>query len=361
MRAPRALSRGLAASPNARPASTTGPANDPVFNSIATPIGLFPVPAAPPPPLNTQGPFLFEGDSTAVALRGVSVTGFDAIPSIQNAPSQLQLDDVSLAVLQQLWGVNLVRIPLQAQTILSGNGALAAADMLAALDAMIASLAGAGMYALLAMEPPPSAPGGPISVPPAPGPDITSALQNLATRYAANSGVLYELFATPEPLGADWPQTAQVLIGTIRRQATAAMIFVNTGNGGVESSQLPLRFPTGEPVFNLVYTICVGTGNQLRPAESLLSSLANDFPVCASFWVDDGSRLTPHISDLLGRYGIHWAASNWNAEPPLVADAGTHDFSPTPWGLTTQRAIQYPVKPLFPAFRYATPEKEEAQ
>ena len=38
------------------------------------------------------------------------------------------------------WGVNLVRLPFQAHTILSGNGSVAVGAMLAGLDATVAAI-----------------------------------------------------------------------------------------------------------------------------------------------------------------------------------------------------------------------------
>jgi hypothetical protein len=329
--------------------SSAAPVPDPKFEAVATPIGLYPPPAPPLPALNTQGAFILDPQSTAVALRGVNVTGFDSLAFVQTIAADLQLDDVSLAVLHQLWGLNMVRIPMLAHTVVSGNSALAPTDVLNALDSLVEKLQGAGMYSLLAIE----APAPPAPATPEPDSDTTAALQSLASRFATNPGVLYEIFASSVPLGSDWPQLAQQLIGAVRSRSSAAIVFVNTGNGGIDDAQFPLLFPTGDPVFNIVYTISVGPGIAPIPEEGVLASLAENYPVCATIWTDDPGGLTPYSGDLFGRYGIHWAASNWNSDPCLVANAGAHDFSATSWALTVQRAAAYPIKPFLQPFSYA--------
>ncbi len=277
------------------------------------------------------------------------MTGFDNLAFVQTIAADLQLDDVSLAVLHQLWGLNMVRIPMLAHTVVSGNSALAPTDVLHALDSLVEKLQGAGMYSLLAIE----APAPPAPATPEPDSDTTAALQSLASRFATNPSVLYEIFASSVPLGSDWSQLAQQLIGAVRSRSSAAIVFVNTGNGGIDDAQFPLLFPTGDPVFNIVYTISVGPGIAPIPEEGVLASLAENYPVCATIWTDDPGGLTPYSGDLFGRYGIHWAASNWNSDPRLVANAGAHEFSATSWALTVQRAAAYPIKPFLQPFSYA--------
>jgi hypothetical protein len=333
----------------------TGPAPDPTFTSIATPTGLFPPPVAPLPALQTQGAYIVAPECTAVTLHGVNVAGFDALTSTQTAASDLDLDPTSLAVLTQLWGINVVRVPFLAATINAGNGTLSATDVLTALDTIIAALAEVGMYALLALQ----APSGTTtagSAPPAPDATTIQAWQTLATHItsnpSANSGVLYEIFATSEALDTDWPQNAQVLIGTIRSLSPAALIFVNSGIGSVDPTNVPLRFPTGAPIFNLVYAISVDRNSVPDPDGTLLTSLVQNFPVCVTDWTGDNSPFMSNVADMFGRYGIHWIASSWNVDPLLVGGPAVQDFSPTPWGSTVMRAASYPTKPFLQPFSY---------
>lgn len=322
------------------PPSATVP--DPTFEAVATPVGIYPLPVQQLPALHTESCYILGPECTTVALRGINVTGFDELTSAQTAAADLRLDDVALAVLHKLWGLNLVRIPISAQTIVSGNGSLSPDDMLSALDVLTTRLESAAIYTLIAIQAPPAGP----TAPPEPNENTTAAIQAIASHFATSTSILYEVFATSDPLGSGWTQQAQILIGAIRARNSAAMIFVNTGNGGVAFSDLPLLFPTGEPVFNIVYTISAGAGNEPAPEEGVLAGLAEKYPVCATIWKDDPSGITPYVADVFGRYGIHWTASSWNDSPLLVANAGAHDFSATGWGLIVQRAANYPVRPF---------------
>jgi hypothetical protein len=322
------------------PPSATVP--DPTFEAVATSVGMYPLPVQQLPALHTESSYILGPECTTVALRGINVTGFDGLTSAQTAAADLRLDDVALAVLHKLWGLNLVRIPISPQTIVSGNGSLSPDDMFSALDVLTTRLESAAIYTLIAIQAPPAGP----TASPEPNDNTTAAIQAIASHFATSTSVLYEVFATSDPLGSGWTQQAQILIGAIRAWNSAAMIFVNTGNGGVDFSQLPLLFPTGEPVFNIVYTISAGAGNEPAPEEGVLAGLAEKYPVCATIWKDDPSGITPYVADVFGRYGIHWAASSWNDNPLLVANAGAHDFSATGWGLIVQRAANYPVRPF---------------
>jgi hypothetical protein len=296
------------------------------------------------PRLKTSGNFILNDAGVAIALRGVTVTGLDtAAPmSGQTVPDALGIDENNLALITGTWGLNLVRLPFQAQTLLSGTSALPAGNVLAGLDLAIALITNAGAYVLLALE----APGGAAS--PA-GPDVTASQvwQVLAQRYKDQPGVLYELFAAPGPLAANWLQSAASLLGTIRAQNSAAMIFVNTGNNGTDFTGLPLCFPTGAPIFNVVYTVNISPQNPPGPDGGPMGSFADANPVFASTWSDDAgnpSRLSPYLGDFFGRHSIGFAAANWNADPRLVTDAINHDFTTTAWGLIAGRAATLPVQ-----------------
>jgi hypothetical protein len=278
-------------------------------------------------------------DSVAVGLHGVNVVGLDTLQSTSAARATLGLDDVSLTVLEQLWHFNVVRVPFQAQTILQGNGTLSADDVLNTLTEIVDAAAQAGLYTLLAVE---AVPGVPVQLPDA---TTNQALQTLAGLYASNTAVLYELFATAEPLPSAWIENVPSLIAAIRSQSPSALIFVNGGNGGFDFSQLPLLSPTGEAIFGVVYTISLGGGLQM-PDMTLLGNLADRCPVCATRWASDDDPISGYLADMLGRNGIHWVASDWNADPLLANDVAAHDYSATSWGLLAIRAALYPVRPF---------------
>ena len=300
-----------------------------------------------PPQLATSGNFILNSSKNAVALRGVNVVGIDtAAPAAsETLPDAMSLDQSNLALITGTWGLNLVRLPFQAQTVLAGNGSLSAASILAGLDLAVSLISAAGSYILLAVEAPLGA-----TMPDA---STQEAWQTLAKRYKDQPSVLYEIFASPGALAAGWQQAALSLIGTIRQYDSAAMIFVNTGTNGTDFSALPLTFPTGTPIFNLVYTINASAENTSGKDDAPLATFADNNPVFVSLWSDDAqdpSRLAPYLGDFFARHNIGWAAANWNADPALVTDAASHDLSATGWGLIVGRAATLPVQPYLKPF-----------
>jgi len=297
--------------------------------------------------LATIGNFILDDYQNAVALRGVNVTGLDtAAPAEgQTLPESIGLDEDNLAVITGSWKFNLIRLPFLAQTVLAGNGSLSAANILDGLDQAIALAANSGAYVLLSLQ----AAAGAIL------PDAASqqAWDLLAARYTNQPTVLYEIFASSQQLDASWLQNGLSLIGTIRQHNTGAMIFVNTGTNGSNFTGLPLTFPTGAPIFNLVYTVNVSAESTPGLNEDLVASFADVYPVFASTWSDNAdnpSRVSPYLGDFFGRHNIGWAAASWNADPKLVSDAVNHDFSATGWGLIAGRAATLPVQPYLKPF-----------
>ncbi len=289
--------------------------------------------------LNTSASLLVDENNKPVSLRGVTVRGLDSVAPApgQSFPAALALDTSSLLEMTSGWGVNLVRLPFQAHTILSGNGSVAVGAMLAGLDATVAAITEAGAYVLLALEPPPGS-----GAPPAPDASTTQAWQTLAARYQTEPRVLFEIFASASALPANWLQSASTLATTIRALNSASVIFLGSGRGGADVTGLPLLSPSGDPFSNVVYTIAVSNTSLLDPSDGQLGGLAQSYPVFASMWSDDGTdlwRSSGHAADLFERCGIGWAAANWNAAPLLVADAANDDFTPTGWGVVAQRAL----------------------
>jgi hypothetical protein len=288
--------------------------------------------------LSASTSLLVDENNEPVNLRGVTVRGLDSIAPApgQSFPAALALDDSSLLELNNHWAVNLVRLPFQAKTILSGNGTVTAAAMLTGFDATVAAVTEAGAYVLLAVE----APSGAAT--PAPDASTTQAWQTLAARYQNEPRVLFEVFASPAPLAANWPQSASALVTAIRQQNPTSLIFLGSGHGGADVTGLPLTSSTGDPLPNIVYTIAVSATNFPNPDDGHFRALAESHPVFVSMWSDDGSdfgRMTARVADLFERFGIGWAAANWNADPLLVANAAADDFTPTNWGRIAQRAL----------------------
>ncbi len=300
------------------------------------------------PWLSTRGSFIVDELWNPVYLRGVTFRGLDEVnpQGTQPFPSALSIDERNLSVLTDLWGANLVRIPFQAQTLLSGNGFLSADKILQGLDECVATVTQMGAYVLLALEPS-SGNGSPAT----PDADLFRIWRLLANHYQDEPGVLYEIFASLVPLANNWLETALMLIGTIRLENPASLIFLGSGKGGANVNGLPLRFSTADPVFNIVYTMGVSPQHLPAPEDPQLRALASSYPICVSMWLDGGTdygRSSQMVANLFESYGMGWVASSWNTEPRLVTNATTHDLSSTRWGLIVQRALVQPVKPLLP-------------
>jgi hypothetical protein len=301
--------------------------------------------------LSTAQNTIVDENGNNILLQGVTVVGLDgASPSDQQTLRDvLALDDQSLSLLAELWEINLIRLSFQATTILSGTGALSPDALLAGLDDLISSLADSGLYLLLALEPP-------IVGTATPLPDDATAQcwRLLADRYQDEPSVLYEMYSPAAPLpAASWPDAANRLIGAIRREHPASLIFASGANAAGDVSGLPLRFSTGDPVHDLVYTIRVIPDLSPLRDDPEFQSFARSFPIFASVWSGGGSDLG-RSSDVavstFNRLGIGWAASSWNSEPRLVVDAARHRYTPTPFGLTVRRALALPPRPQLSPF-----------
>ncbi len=299
--------------------------------------------------LQTQAGFIVDDNGDAVNLRGVSVRGLDTVaPQAGQAfPDALSLDADNLAAMTQQWGVNLVRLPFAADTILSGNATIAAADLLVGLDLAIASITEAGAYVLLALE---AAPG---AVPDDAG--TLNVWTTLAARYSSEPRVFYELFYSVAPLLPAAAAQLATVVNQVRQQDPASLLFVNAGLGGLDTSLVPVMSAPGTAAPNIVYTIAVPA--DLEAVQEQLSTVSDSYSLFASMWADDGTdygRLSTYIAALFGRCSIGWAAANWNSAPALVADPVGHDFTPTTWGAVAQWAYSLPVRPLLEPASAAT-------
>jgi len=304
--------------------------------------------------LSTQGSFVIDENGNAVYLRGVTVTGLDTVnpgPN-QTVAQALALDDVGLGILADGWGVNLIRVPFTANSILSGNASLTTEGLLQGLDDLIAQAENAGCYVLLALKPGQEATGI------LPSDDDYLCMRSLAIRYRDQPAVLYEPFASSSFLADNWLGIAQAVIGTIRREHQASLLFMGNGRGTADVSGLPLIFTTGNPIYNILYTIRLTPSVMNTTNRQSLHTVSETYPLFVSEWSDGGpdfGRSSAFAADLIERLAAGWAAANWNAEPRLVTDASAHRFSATRWGMLVQRAIAQPVRPLLTSYGSSDP------
>ena len=291
--------------------------------------------------LRTAGGFIVDELGGSFHVRGVTILGLDALAPAggQSLRDALSLDDTNLNALTN-WSINVVRVPFSAATIMSGNGHLTAATILSGVDDLIAALVETKTYTLLSLQAPIAA-----GATGAPLPDQTTfdAWSLLATRYAGETGVLFEIFSSPLAISGDWLDAAQMLIGAIRSRHPSSLLFAGNGSGGSDVAWLPLRFSTGDPTPNVVSTIRVAAGTPFPADEYALAALADSFPVVATDWAAaEASSLdrAPELAaNTFARLGIGWVAGNWNADPRLVASSQTHGMAATRWGNTVVRAM----------------------
>jgi len=280
----------------------------------------------------------------AVLLRGVNVVGLDdaQLESDRTLGEALALSESALTILTGLWGVNVVRLPFSARTVLEGTDSVSSEALLAGLDQIVSDVASAGAYVLLALQPPT-----PKSATPLPDDATHECWQLVAARFQDEPGVLYEIYAASTPLEAGWADAANRLIGAVRREHPASLILASGASAGTDIADLPLRFATGEPVHDVVYTVRAAPDLTPFSRDPRFRFFAQSYPLVASQWSDGGrdlGRAADLATQLFERYAIGWVAANWNAEPRLVTNAVARNYATTRFGNAVRRALSLPVR-----------------
>jgi Cellulase (glycosyl hydrolase family 5) len=293
--------------------------------------------------LGTAAQRIVDQQGKTVHLRGVNVAGLDAVSSARTIAIELALDERNLSVLTGLWGINVVRLPFYAATLLGGNESLSASEFLAGLDDLVGSISESGAFTLLAMK----APGtGPVSA--LPGREAITCWQLLGSRYQQEPGVLFEVYSPRSSLPEDWLHAAHHLVGAIRREHPGSLCFVGGVGGGSSLNGLPLRFVTGEPVHNVVNTVRFTAQRAPMEFDPAFAAFVRTHPVAVTEWIHSGLDLGQASElgvRLFSRYGLSWVACHWNAEPRLVEDAARHRFGETRFGMIARRALTVSLQP----------------
>ena len=279
------------------------------------------------PWLRTEDGRIVEWGGEPRLLRGVNVVGLDEAAGGETPLREaLALDDPNLELLSEAWGVNLVRVPFSAGTLLG------APPVLAQLDELLGALTGSGVYTLLALTPA----GG------LPDQGTHDVWTLLAERYQEQPGALFEPFATTAPLGDDWPDAGLELVHTIRSVHQSSLLVL-PGE--------PLRFE-GAVVANVVCSIR-DTRDSRPQLDERFAAFARRNAVLVSEWSNEGPDLGRSAianAGLFERLELSWCAANWNAPPRLVADPARHRFTETRFGLIVRRALAGPVRPALTPF-----------
>jgi hypothetical protein len=286
--------------------------------------------------LKVKGNRLLDENEKMISLRGFNLAGLNRESLSFDRPlrEMLALDEQNLSVIAEDWKINIVRLPFLPHMFLDGTSGLSAAALWGFVDEIVDSITTAGIYTLLACEPP----AGSVL----PGDEVFECWQRLAVHFQDVPGVLFEIYSTNGPLPPAWPENAGQLIGVIRREHPASLIFVGGVGGGRDLTGLPLRFATGSPIHNLVYTVRLGPQEGPSRINPRVPYFVQAYPLFASVWTDsypDLGRSADLAGGWLERLGIGWTACNWNAEPRLVINAAKHDFTPTRFGRVARRLL----------------------
>jgi hypothetical protein len=300
--------------------------------------------------LSTEGNTIVDQNGYAVDLRGVTVAGLDMVAPgpDQSVAEALSLDDANLSVMTENWGINLVRVPFHAQTALEGNDVLSPDEVLSGIDDIVDRVAGYNAYTLLALQAP--VVNGATALPDA---SVFECWRLLADRYQSQPAVLYEIYSASSPVAGDWLDIAPRLVGIIRKENPASLLFLGNGGADEDIAGLPLRFTTGEPLFNIVYTVRVSPRPLQAGFDAAFQGFADSYPIFVSEWTATGpdwERVQELAASEFASYGLGWAASNWNAEPRLVVNSLKHDFTLTRSGSVVRRAMALPTKLRFPPY-----------
>ncbi len=187
--------------------AVVGCGGDPNANSMIT-ISPYPTPAAIGPAttyptgLHVVGNQILDGAGTVVVLHGANRSGTEykcvQSSSIFDGPS----DEISVAAMAS-WHFNAVRVPLNESCWLGINGApVGAAAYTSAITAYVALLHKYGLIPIVELHW--VAPGTELAVRQQPMPDADHAADfwtSVANTFAADSGVIFELYNEPYPDG----------------------------------------------------------------------------------------------------------------------------------------------------------------
>ena len=285
----------------------------------------------------TTSPASLVGPTGApIWLRGVTVAGAtEALRSVDPAGA-LELGSSGLDVLTNLWGANLVRLPLRVEAINDAG--------LAALDGLIASFAASGAYTLLALDA--------AGIQVLPDAALASLWQRIAARYADEPAILIEPLAPASPVATNWPGAAWSLLAPIVQVRPATLFVVNARDGAHDLHDFPLRLEDG----NVAPGIAYGVRLTSRDAAWLAAdghAFAATYPLFVTAWTDGqtgGEAAWEGIARGLQRDMLSMTAEAWNGPARLVE---RETFRETRFGLAVRRAMALPQRLPMTPFPYA--------
>jgi hypothetical protein len=283
------------------------------------------------------------GTGAQIILRGVNRSGLEySGPDEQGFLSGASISRSEIQVMVRDWGCNVIRVPFNQDFALRGRAGRSAEEYRAALDQVIywASLFGA--YTLLDLQwldADRVYGGNRTFVAPLPSVESIELWSILAARYKDEPAVLYDIFTEPHdrldddpfPLNKEdgttyaadrravtmreWQPWARKLIEAIRRESSAAVVFVSGINWGYDLRGMPLDIP------NIAYSSHV-YANKGDGWSGAFGDLSQTAPV---FLGEFGGADTAEDLDFCRRLltyaetlGIGWAAWSWFDHPFLI-------------------------------------------
>ena len=268
-------------------------------------------------------------------LRGVTVAGVTDALCAADPAAALELGTSGLDVLTNLWGANLVRLPLRVEALDTAG--------LAALDGLIATFAASGAYTLLALD----------AASPRVLPDaaLASLWQRIAARYADEPAILIEPLAPASPVATNWPAAAWSLIAPIVEVRPATLFIVNARDGAHDLRDFPLRLEDGNAAPGVAYGVRLTS----RDAAWLAADghvFAATYPLFVTAWTDGQTgdeAAWEAIARGLQRDMLSMTAEAWNGPAGLVEPK---TFRETRFGLAVRRAMALPQRPAVTPFPY---------
>jgi hypothetical protein len=303
------------------------------------------------PWLRVDGNRVVDESGATVVLRGVVRSGMERADRLSLDPrgaeryrsreaAGVSFDELTEVVRD--WRANVVRLPLEQQWLLERI------DYLYDVDRVVHWAAQLGAYTIVGLRP--ADPNDPARTLPLPDDNTLRAWRALASRYADQPAVLFDLFDEPRPPFYDdtllpyawrasdlgwrdlWHDWVRRLEETVHREHPRALLFVSGFPAGRSLRGFPVERGDGEALSNVVYA-----AHARDPAERSFEydwgvpRLTSEHPIFVSAWGADASQRTwlaaisqtmrrLHRADAGGGWGglAGWAAADWAGDPPLV-------------------------------------------